>query len=229
MVSRPITERMHHLIKHWEREEDNRRVFLTCYTMMTENMLKGIDEDTFEDGRWVNDLLHRFAAYYFHGLETFEDESTETPAVWQIAHQTAADQKIHVMKHLLLGINAHINYDLVLTMVDMLEPEWQYLPQPALASRYRDYCHVNDIIAGTIDEVQDTVVESINPAMAVLDTLGGRLDEWVVSRLINNWREEVWGDALRLLAAVPPEEREKLRTEVEARTLRFTRRILSLP
>ena len=220
---------MHELIEQWKREEDNRRVFLACYTMMTENMLEAISEREFEDCPWVDELLHHFAAYYFQGLKTFENNPRHTPAVWAVAHRTAQNQKAHVMQHLFLGINAHINYDLVMTLVDMLDPGWAALPEPDLASRYRDYCHVNQIIAGTIDEVQDSVLESINPGLAVLDRLGGRLDEWLASRLINAWREEVWGDALRLLAAKDPSERGLLRREVESKTLRISRRILSLP
>jgi len=226
---RPLTERMHGLISHWEQAADKRRFFLICYTMMTETMLAAIAAEEFRDGPWVDELLHRFAGYYFRGLNAFEADLQDTPAVWAIAHRAAQKPRVHVTQHLFLGINAHINYDLVLTLVDLLEQEWPGLDEEQRAGRYQDYTYVNEIIAATIDEVQDSVVERLNPGLAVLDILGGRMDEWLVSQLINAWREEVWEQALDQLDAETPQERERLRAELEAKTLRLSEQILSLP
>jgi hypothetical protein len=66
---------------------------------------------------------------------------------------------------LLLGVNAHINYDLVLTLVDLLEPEWKQLSAEQCQQRHSDYCHVNEIISLTIDIVQDDVLERSIPTI----------------------------------------------------------------
>jgi hypothetical protein len=138
--------------------------------------------------------------------------------VWRLAHDTCrADAD--VMQLMLLGVNAHINYDLVLTLVDLLDHEWPGLTDDLREQRYADYCHVNAIIGRTIDAVQDGLIEREEPAMALVDLLLGPADEWMISRLLTHWREDVWDYATRVMA-LPPGEREGLIAAVEAETLR---------
>lgn len=56
--------------------------------------------------------------------------------MWQVAHNAAKDPNISAMQKLLLGVNAHINYDLVLTLVDMLEGEWDCHTKDMRNGRY---------------------------------------------------------------------------------------------
>ena len=88
--------------------------------MMTNNMLIAIDQDEFHDPEWVSILLHRFADYYFEALDKYEAGDIQTPVVWEVAHDAATERKIFVLQNLLLGVNAHINYDLVVTLVELL-------------------------------------------------------------------------------------------------------------
>lgn len=87
------------------------------------------------------------------------------------------------------------------------------------ATRFGDYCHVNDIIGRTIDDVQDQVLEPAMPEMDIVDKLLGPLDEWLVSGLITRWRETVWQNAARLLEAKDDNERQALLQGVEEEAL----------
>ena len=208
MPTDPIILRMQERIDAWERNNDRRAIFLTCYKMMTENMFAAVDAEEFNDGVWVRNLLHRFAEYYFAGLNAYEQNSPDTPAAWRVAHDEAKNDKVMTLQHLFLGINAHINYDLALTLVDVLENDWPQLPQPLRRERYQDHCHVNDIIAATIDAVQDGVVERFTPSLDIVDKVFGRADEWALSRIVSRWREEVWVNAESLLNLSPALERK---------------------
>jgi len=42
------------------------------------------------------------------------------------------------VQNLILGVNAHINYDLVLATADMLEPEWSQLDEERRQARHDD-------------------------------------------------------------------------------------------
>lgn len=226
MRERPaVTARMSDLIQGWEAAADRRGIFLRCYLLMTRNMLAAVDAGDFHDCRWVNALLHRFADYYFDALVVYDEERERAPAVWQHTHDLAGRDDVQVLQHLLLGVNAHINYDLVLTLVEMLEPEWERLTPQERAARYVDHCHVNDIIAATIDAVQDDVIEPAAPQMDVVDKLLGPLDEWLISHLITRWRQEVWERARAMLAR-PAQQREELRSALEDVTQRRARAIL---
>ncbi|MGD2078234.1 MAG: DUF5995 family protein, partial [Chloroflexota bacterium] len=112
------TERMDSLIDEWQRREDRRVDFLRCYRLMTGNMLLAIEKGEFHDGPWVRQLLDHFADYYFVALANYDDDRPETPPVWSAAHRAAIEPDTLILQNLLLGINAHINYDLVFTLYD---------------------------------------------------------------------------------------------------------------
>ncbi|MDW8317054.1 MAG: DUF5995 family protein [Anaerolineae bacterium] len=210
---------MYALLQELEKASDRRAIFLNCYLLMTQNVLESIQEGEFNDPDWVDTLLHRFADYYFEALTAYELNDPATPAVWQLAHRAAGKSETSVLQNLLLGINAHINYDLVLTLVDLLEPEWRQLSADRREQRHSDYCQVNQIIRYTIDAVQDDVVERYSPIMDLVDKMLGSLDEWLISQLITKWRDEVWDKAVGMMTTVDIEERRRLLDRLETTTL----------
>jgi hypothetical protein len=133
-----------------------------------------------------------------------------------------------VLQSLFLGINAHINYDLVLAVADMLAPDWQTLTASERQARYQDHCMVNRIIAETIDRVQDAVVEKHAPSLNLVDTLMGPMDEWLITKLIAQWRDEVWDQATRMVELPDDDSREQLRQQIEARSLGKARWMVGL-
>lgn len=221
----PLLDRMDLLIDGWRQADDSRGIFLECYAAMTRNMIHAVAEGEFEDGPWVTVLLHRFADYYFAALDRHEAGAPETPAVWTLTFDAATRPRTHVLQHLVLGVNAHINYDLVFVLDELLREEWAELPRELRASRQRDHRHVNEVICRTIDLVQDGILERHSPRMNVIDVGFGRLDEWLLGRLIRNWREEVWQNATALLEC---EETEALtlRGGVDAAAVRRGQSIL---
>jgi hypothetical protein len=80
------------------------------------------------------------------------------------------------------------------------------------------------MIAQTIDAVQDDVVERWSPAMDVVDKMLGRLDERLIVRLITNWREHVWQQAVCMMEA--PQEQAAVRQQVEWETRQRAEAIL---
>lgn len=219
----PVIARMQSYITQWEQAADDRALFLRCYMMMTANMLSAVEQQEFNDSAWINTLLHRFADYYYVALNAYERGPDPAPAVWRLAFNAARDPHITAMQKLLLGVNAHINYDLVLTLADLLRPEWGGLSGPQRALRYADHCRVNDIIGQTIDAVQDQVLEPAMPGMDFIDVLLGRVDERLISRLITRWRETVWENTTHLLGMGSAQEQAALIARVESEALRTGR------
>lgn len=220
-----VTERMQNLVDQWKDAGDGRAVFLHCYLLMTQNMLSAIDDRQFNDSVWTHLLLRHFADYYFAALESYEQRG-RVPRVWQVAYDAARRPDTHVVQNLMLGVNAHINYDLVLTLVDILAPEWEALSEEGRAQRYADHCTVNAVIGRTIDSVQDGVLEPLSPSLEVVDWLLGPFDEWLTSRLIAHWRDKVWQDAVTLLEMTVPAARAQQHQQIEIRTLQRANAIL---
>lgn len=213
--------RMDALLAEWKEDGDRRDVFLRCYRMMTANMHTAIGSHHFTDSVWVAQLLHRFADYYFDALTRWNADPTDAPPVWQRAHALARDNDDAVVQMLLLGVNAHINYDLVLTVDELLAGEWCRMLPHERAARHDDYCRVNAIIASTIDAVQDEILSPSLPLAALLDRVMGRLDEYLISRLITSWRDHTWESAIALVDAPDADARTRIIGEVEHRALRM--------
>jgi hypothetical protein len=192
---------------------------------MTGSMRASLDGGGFEDPAWVEELLWRFAVEYFEAVDAHE-RSGRVPLPWVVAFDAAADPDRPVLQHLLLGINAHINYDLVRVLVDLLEPCWLDADPALRERRWRDYDEVNRVISRTVDGVQESVVEERSPFLGVADVLLGPVDEWAASRFLSRWRDRVWADACEALDERDPLERLRRLDEVERRAERRAVRLL---
>jgi hypothetical protein len=208
-------------IQAWEKIADDRALFLKCYMLMTGNVLAGINQREFCDSSWVDALLRHFVDYYFGALQAYETDPASAPPAWQLAYQAAANPHMDAMRKLLAGVNAHINYDLALAVVDLLRPEWPLLPDSKRADRYADYCRINDIMGHTIDAVQDEVLDPAMPVMVIIDSLMGRVDEFMVAELLVHWRDNVWHHVMGLLAAADAQEQARLAHHFEQEALRI--------
>jgi hypothetical protein len=62
--------------------------------------------------------------------------------------------------------------------------------------------------------------------MDLVDKMLGTADEWLISRLITNWRDEVWDRAVGMIGTADVEERRKLANQIEAITLKRADAIL---
>ncbi|SIN67105.1 hypothetical protein SAMN05444394_0482 [Algoriphagus halophilus] len=217
-----VLNRMDFLIRDWKTKNDDRQVFLSCYRLMTGNMFQAIEMDEFHDRVWISTLLHRFANYYFDALECYDCGKT-SPKIWQEVHQCTAELNLRQVQYLLMGVNAHINYDLVLTLFDLLDQEWPHLSREEQQLRYEDHCKVNEIIATSIDQVQDELINPSDLLMEWMDHVFGNLDEYLISSLITHWRQEVWDQACVLLGTKGIEHREILRAKLERSVLKRNR------
>jgi hypothetical protein len=116
-------------------------------------------------------------------------------------------------------------YYLVFALSGLLAPQWPGLTVAQQKSRYRDQCH-NATIFQTIDAVQDQIVERYDANLDLADKLMGPLDEWLTSRLITDWREQVWKNATHLIRSQADTDRQLVLLEVERRSMERARSIL---
>lgn len=212
--NQPVVQKMTHLLESFHAVGDRNAIFLSCYHMMTWNILKETHEQSFDDNAWVVSLMDVFAGYYFRAIE-LSDNSTSAPVPWQLAFRAAVDPHTNVFQNLVLGVNAHINFDLMFALVDLLQPEWAYADPQQRKKRYRDHCRVNEVIYHTIDAVQDQVIERYEKRWGLVDRVLGPVDEWAISWLISRWREEVWQNTVHYLETPQVEGKAAITTQVE--------------
>lgn len=190
----------------WAATGDRRAVFAECYQVMTHRVTDALAGDVFHDGPWVQRLLDRFADYYFDAIDGYAGAVPDQtcPQIWREALDACADPLCHPVQALMLGINAHINHDLALALVDVLD-DWPALDEETRLRRHQDHERVNEIIHDTTDEVQRDVVAAWSPLAGGIDFALGRLDEWAFAQLAATWRTRVWSDAMGLVALAPQE------------------------
>ncbi len=208
------------LVQQWQTTNDRRAIFAHTYYLMTTNMLNALESGEFHDREWVADLLDKFAGYYFSALDEYERIPTATPPVWKVAFQVAENANSFTVQHLLLGVNAHINYDLTKTLIDVLKDEWKTAGPELKQSRYEDHTDVNRIIEKTLDETQELVIARYSPVLDKLNQVSFNLDDLVISSLIRSWREQAWQHAVGFLDAEDWNRQHSVLQETEYIALR---------
>jgi hypothetical protein len=68
--------------------------------------------------------------------------------------------------------------------------------------------------------VQDEILEPLNPKLEWVDLLLGRMDEYLISKLITSWRENVWESTQQLLKIEKPEDRGVFSLQLENAVLK---------
>jgi len=221
-------ERMESLAAAWYAAGDRRALFADTYARMTRAMQAAVEAREFVDNAWVHRLIERFADYYFSAVNAHDcppESGLTCPIVWREAFDACAREDVSELQAILLGINAHINHDLALALSDVLE-DWEDLDDATRAVRLADHAHVNTVISRTVDEVQADVLSRVEPMIGMLDVVMGRMDEWLFSRLATHYRENVWEDTQRLLAARLPDQRLAVVADLDERAQRLGRLIV---
>lgn len=172
--------------------DDRRAVFLTIYVRMTGKVREGIERGQFEDPDWMGRYLVGFANYYRRAFLAFErGQLGPVPDPWRIAFGSALRGDSLVIQDSLLGVNAHINYDLALTLNNVgIDPN---RPQ-----KYADHVEINNILARLIDAQQDALAEMYATGIGDFDAAIGRLDESFFLRSMTEGREQAWRVAVVL-------------------------------
>ncbi len=163
--------------------------FAALYRAVTLRVASGIVEGDFEDGERMDRFDTAFANRYFAAVNTLL-AGGRPPRSWRVAFAAESRPNTMILQHLILGMNAHINFDLPLAAIEVA-------PGASLPALERDYLAINAILAEVLEVAQEAVGD-LSPLLDVLDRIGGRSDEELVSFSIVNARDEAWHEATRL-------------------------------
>ncbi len=195
---------------------DQRAVFMRLYYIMTLEVHAAIngcgaysDQQIFIDPGWVRRLSGLFSSLYFESLEIAigigegrDRDADWKPAsqAWNIAYRQARDPRSTVVENALLGINAHINFDLPRALAANLTDE-DMGSYRTMQIRKFDHDQVNNLLIRTLDPIQDVLAKDYEPGIDWADRVMGGLDEAMSRVALKYYRERVWWDALAYRAA----------------------------
>jgi Family of unknown function (DUF5995) len=193
-----LVKRMNEELAPLEAAGDARRWFLATYVRSTRAFAEEIERGGFNDPEWVSEWDLAFADLYLDALAA--DRAGGTPsAPWTIAFRTATQQPhLPPLRHLLLAMNAHINFDLPQALLAVISPA-DFDDVELLQQRARDHAHADEVLLSRVS-AEDTELLAAGPR-SLLDRLLQPLNRAGTKRFLVESRRKVWSNARLLDAA----------------------------
>jgi Family of unknown function (DUF5995) len=162
----------------------HRRTFITTYQRTTQAVGDAIDAAFFEDPDWVVRWDVAFANLFLVAHDGYQI-GRHVPRPWRFAFQ--ADPALPTVVHLLLGMNAHINYDLPPATLSVIT-DHDFEDRVLMDRRRRDHQRIDRILARRVTAEDHT----IGGARSVLDRILTPANRFSSRRFLREARHKVW-------------------------------------
>jgi hypothetical protein len=173
--------------------DDARRYFHATYLRTTQAVADEIDGGGFADPAWVSRWDIAFARLYTDALDAVRSGGA-VPGPWRIAFDAARAEApdFPPLRHVLLGLNAHINYDLPQSLVAVITPADFDDPVVRL-SRQDDHRYVDVVLQARVGP-EDEELRAVSPA-TLIDRLLRPANRLASRRFLAEARRKVWHNA----------------------------------
>jgi len=175
---------------------DPRQYFHATYQRTTIAVAEEIKRGGFADPEWVERWDVVFADLYLDALEAAL-AGREPSRPWAIAFGAPAG--LPALRHVLLGMNAHINYDLPQALVAVITDE-QFGDRELLARREADHRTIDTVLASRV-AVEDDELTAVSGPGTLLDRVLRPFNRLGTQRFLREAREKVWANAIALSGA----------------------------
>ena len=201
----------------------HRRIFLGTYLRTTRAVGEAIKQARFEDPGWVEQWDVKFADLYLQAhdadlagpaavparkmvgkdwvgrSEVGTGEETRSSSVarpWRLAFDAPAD--LPGLRHVLLGINAHVNYDLPQALLAVISDD-DFTDRLLMARRRRDHERIDGVLAERVRAEDDELAAS--GPRNLLDQVLTPLNRLSSQRFLRESRQKVWHNTIELQKA----------------------------
>lgn len=162
--------------------DDGVRWFNQLYLRVTERVHIQLQAGGFEDRRFMEHLDGVFAELYLDALDNGHR------AAWLPILQARSDADIVPGRFMLAGINAHVNYDLPIALVETCRELGGELAEDS--PRHRDFRRIDDIL-GAVEHVMHQQLHT------------SRLKEVIALWGVIRARDRAWNAAIKLATLHP--------------------------
>lgn len=181
-----VIEILDQIIKESIDNQSTMGYFAALYRKVTVRVKLGISNREFEDGERMERLDVVFANRYIEAYYKYKSGEKVT-ASWNVALDENSNNRLIVLQHLLLGMNAHINLDLGIAAAHVC-------PGDQLPQLQNDFDKINEILASLVEEVEQTLSD-IWPILKWILKLAGRIDNFLVDFSMKLARDGAWNFA----------------------------------
>ncbi|MRG90401.1 DUF5995 family protein [Polyangium spumosum] len=169
---------------------DGVHAFNQLYTFVTDNIRREIDRGRFGAPVLLEELDVVFAGLYFDAFVAEIREEGSAPRAWQPLFETRSDRTISRLQHALSGMNAHINHDLAIAVVETCVKKG-IEPRRGTAF-YDDYLIINEIL----EEAEKTATKRlVTGVLREVEEALGRVDNVMAVWSVKRARDAAWANA----------------------------------
>jgi hypothetical protein len=193
-----VARRMEELLGPLEAAGDPGRFFLATYLRTTRAVAEELGRGGFRDPAWVERWDVAFADLYLDAVEAAQ-AGRQPPEPWAVAFGAGGRDGLPPLRHVLLGMNAHINYDLAQSLLAVIS-EREFEDPELLAARHADHEHIDHILVSRVG-AEDTQLEALSGPRSRTDRLLQPLNRLATRRFLKESRAKVWANSRVLDAA----------------------------
>ena len=178
-----------------EQSRDARRFFHSTYLRTTEAVADEIARGGFTDPDWVRDWDVAFARRYLDALDA-DENGAPVAGPWRVAFDAARGQPgLPPLRHVLFGINAHINYDLPQALLDVISPA-DFDDPRIRRGREIDHRRVDEVLRDRVG-AEDAELGAVS-RVTLLDRLLRPANKAASRRFLAEARAKVWRNTTAL-------------------------------
>ncbi len=174
---------------------DPRRFFHATYLRTTQAVADEIARGGFADGDWVRQWDIAFATFYLDAMNA-DRHGDAVSGPWRAAFDAARDQPdLPPLRHVLYGLNAHINYDLPQALLAVISSA-EFDDPTVLGSRAADHRHLDTVLQSRVG-AEDDELDAVSK-VTLLDRLLRPANRAASRRFLAEARAKVWRNAVVL-------------------------------
>ena len=170
----------------------HQRVFLSTYQRTTKAVGAAVERAHFEDPGWVERWDVAFADLYLSALDA-ELRGDRPSRPWRLAFAASTD--LPPLRHVLLGINAHVNYDLPQALLAVISDD-DFSDRLLMDRRRRDHERIDRVLASRVAAEDDELTAT--GGASLLDRLLTPLNRLGSKRFLREARQKVWHNTVEL-------------------------------
>jgi hypothetical protein len=176
-------------------EADGVARFNELYLAVTQAVVVQARADSYEDPEFIARLDVVFAGLYFAAVDD-DDAGREIPKAWAPLFEKRHEPGIAPLQFAIAGMNAHINHDLAVALVEMAD-ERDFDLDDEQTPQHRDYLAVNATLERVEGEIKARFATGV---IGDIDKAVGPLDDVVANWSVARARDNAWVTARTISA-----------------------------
>ncbi len=191
-----VLARMTALLDELAQAGDARAAFHATYLRTTRAVADALRAGAFLDADWVERWDAAFAGLYLDALDAAR-RGEPVPRPWSVAFAAAAGERsLPALRHVLLGMNAHINYDLPQALLAVIG-DAEFDDPGLLARREADHRRIDEVLTARV-RAEDNELRALASARSWRDNAMQPLNRAATRRFLRESRAKVWANAATL-------------------------------